>query len=336
MSAMSSPDWMPTCKPAPWPKVSSQRLPGSGQTLYHGALICVDSAGKFVKGIGTDPTLVAYGFLEHRADDGVANNSADAFSGEVLVYSDVRLVTFSGTALTDAHEGASAFIVDDQTMSITSNSGTRPIGGQIVEVVSATSAYVHVHPVLSVLLAARVAAGSAQATIPVPFGGAMLAAGTPMAAFADNASSNPGVTLANSKAVALRWNNNGTQTAVWLPSIPMPQDLDDAADIVIHALASKSGATVGDATTFTFAAFFQTAAALHDADTDCGGASSALTGDATAKTVAEVTRTIAAADVPAAPCVLSLSVKPTDGTLGTDDAMIHAIWIEYTRKPLTY
>lgn len=175
---------------------------------------------------------------------------------------------------------------------------------------------------------------SAQAVVHVPLANGILAAGTPLAAFADNASSNPGVTLADSKSVAVRWNNNGTQTAVWY-RVDMPQDMNDAAAVVAHVLASKSGATLGDATTFTIAAFFQTVAALHDADADCGGATTALVGNATAKTVAELTLSIAAGDVPPAPCSLAFSIKPTDGTLGTDDAMVHGIWFEYTRKPLT-
>ncbi len=179
-----------------------------------------------------------------------------------------------------------------------------------------------------------VSALTAQYTIPVDLSAAILAAGTPMAAWADNAgASAPGITLANSKAVGLRWNNWATQTAVWL-SVTKPQDLDDTAALVLHALVSKTGATVGDATTLTVTAFFQTVGALHDADTDCGGASSAVVGDATAKTVSELTLSIAHGDVPAAPCNLSFSVKPTDSLLGTDDFVIEALWFEATRKTL--
>lgn len=177
-------------------------------------------------------------------------------------------------------------------------------------------------------------ARSTQAQVNVPLATGILAAGTPMAAFADNAASQPGVTLVDSKAVGIRWNNAATQVAVWY-NVPLPQELDDTADIVIHALVSKTGATVGDAVTLTYTAFFQTVAALHDADTDCGGVSDALVGNATAKTVTELTRAIAAADVPPAPCGLSFSIKPTNGLLGTDDAIVSAIWIEYKRKPLT-
>lgn len=175
---------------------------------------------------------------------------------------------------------------------------------------------------------------TAQAQINVPLMSGILAAGTPMAAWADNASSNPGITLTNSEAYGIRWNNNATQTAVWF-GVAMPQDLDDAAPVVLHALVSKSGATSGDSTTLTVTAFFQTAAALHDADADCGGTSSAVNGAAAAKTVTELTLSIAAADVPPAPCHLSFSIKPTDGTLGTDDFMVHALWLEYTRAALT-
>lgn len=176
-------------------------------------------------------------------------------------------------------------------------------------------------------------AQTAQAQINVPLSSAILAAGTPMAAWANNASSNPGITLADSKCVALRWNDNTTTTAVWF-NVPLPQDLDDTAAIVLHFLVSKSGATLADATTMTVTAFFQTAAALHDADTDCGGVSSALVGDATAKTVTELTLTIAAGDVPPAPCSLSFSVKPTGATCTTDDVILSGMWIEYKRKIL--
>jgi hypothetical protein len=185
-------------------------------------------------------------------------------------------------------------------------------------------------------LAAQVANSvTAQACINIPLSGAILAAGTPMAAWADNAgASAPGITLVNSEAYGLRWNNQGTQTAVWF-GVVMPQDLDSSANVILHALGSKIGATVGDATTLTVTAFFQTVAALHDADADLGGVSSALVGDATSKTVAELTLTLATANVPASPSVLSLSVKPTAAVLGTDDFVLHGLWLEYTRLVLS-
>lgn len=160
----------------------------------------------------------------------------------------------------------------------------------------------------------------------------MLAAGTPLAAWADNASSNPGVTLANSKAVGVRWNNNASQTAVWADPIEIPYEADVSANATLRILCSKVGNT--DAATFTVTAFAQTVGQLHDADSDFGGTSSAVTGAATSKTVQASTLTLALADLAAAaaPAVISMSIKPTDGTLGTDDMILHSACIEFKRK----
>lgn len=173
-----------------------------------------------------------------------------------------------------------------------------------------------------------------QKFINLPLGSFFLAAGTALAAFADGASPTPGYALDNSEAGGIRWNNHATPAAIFA-TVPLPSDLkrvsNVSADIIVHVLASKTGATVGDAVTFTVGAFFQTVGALHDADANAGGASGAMVGNAATKTVQKVTRTIAGADVPAPPAVLTLSVKPTDGLLGTDDVTIHAIWLEYTK-----
>jgi hypothetical protein len=78
-------------------------------------------------------------------------------------------------------------------------------------------------------------------------------------------------------------------------------------------------------------AFNQVSGALHDADTDYGGATGALVGDADAKTIAVLSRTLALANLPAVGSKVSLTFKPTDGTLGTDDLLIHRVWVEYTK-----
>lgn len=175
-------------------------------------------------------------------------------------------------------------------------------------------------------------ATTAQACLEVPLANFMLAAGTPLAAY--SADPTPGYALADSKARCIKWGSHATPTAIW-GSCPVPNDLLDTAAMNLHILASKSGATLADATTFTCAAFFQTVGAAHDADADCGGASSAMVGDAVAKTVAELTLAIAHGDVPPAPANLSFSMKPTDGLLGTDDIYVHRVWFEYTRKIMT-
>jgi hypothetical protein len=171
--------------------------------------------------------------------------------------------------------------------------------------------------------------------VPVRLFGGILAAGTPLAAWADNAgASAPGVTLADSKAVGVRWNNQATQTAVWAPPIEIPYEADVSANATLFILCSKTGATSGDATTFTVTAFAQTVGQLHDADTDFGGTSSAINGAATAKTVQQSTLTLALADLAAlaAPASLSMSIKPTNGTLGTDDMIVESAFIAFKRK----
>jgi len=157
--------------------------------------------------------------------------------------------------------------------------------------------------------------------------------GTMLLAFVDATDVIPGLAT-DVESLGIRWNNHATPDPV-MTGVMMPSDLDETKDVVLHILASKTGATLGDAVTFTVTAFFQTVGALHDADADLGGASSAMIGDAAAKTLAELTLTLALADVPAFPCKLTFTIQPTDGLLGTDDVIIHAMWLEYTPKLLT-
>lgn len=159
--------------------------------------------------------------------------------------------------------------------------------------------------------------------------------GTPLAIFAGGANTLAGYSLLDSQALGIRWNNHGTPDPIGI-TVPLPGDLDPSQDIVLKILASKTGATAGDAVTWLATAFFLPDAALHDADADAGGTSSAMTGDATAKTLQLESLTIAAADVANPPAGLSLTIQPTDGTLGTDDVAIYAAWLEYTRSSMIW
>lgn len=165
-----------------------------------------------------------------------------------------------------------------------------------------------------------------------------LAAGTPLAAFADGASDTPGLALDNSEATGVRWNNHAAPLAI-VGNVDLPRDRKPGTDVILHFKASKSGATVGDAVTFLTGAFANVVGALHDADANFGGTSSAMDGDAAAKTMQDVTLTLAAADIPdpstTDPCpTITLSIKPTDGTLGTDDVTLRDLQLEYTAQEL--
>jgi hypothetical protein len=172
---------------------------------------------------------------------------------------------------------------------------------------------------------------TAHAMLPLDIlGGITLAAGVGVSAAAP-ATSVPGTAMADAKSPVVKWLAHATPAAFCV-SEPVPADLDDTQDVIFHALVSKSGATVGDATKLTVAAFEVVPGALHDADSDFGGDTGAVVGDATAKTVTELTLTLAAGNIHAYAEAIALQIKPKAGTLGTDNFYLHSAWLEYTRK----
>ena len=174
---------------------------------------------------------------------------------------------------------------------------------------------------------------SAKRIINLPIFGWQGTAGVALAAFADGASAVPGYCV-TTEGYGIRWNNHAAPANIIQPVV-LPADFNEAANVVLNILAAKVGATIGDAVTFTIEAFNNVVGALYDADADFGGASSAMTGDAVSKTVQHETRTLALANLTAYPAVMQLTLKPTGGTLGTDDVIVFGTWLEYTRKILT-
>jgi hypothetical protein len=174
-------------------------------------------------------------------------------------------------------------------------------------------------------------AQSTQGTISITPGRFWLLTGAPLAIFANGASSVPGSALVDSKAAAIRWNNAATLNGV-LASFDVPPDMDITANATLTIHASKTGATSGDAVTFDVSAFNQVVGALDDADVDFGGTTTAMTGAATAKTIQACT--LALANLAAAPASVTLTIKPTDGTLGTDDLCFLGATVSYRKKLL--
>lgn len=165
--------------------------------------------------------------------------------------------------------------------------------------------------------------------IPMPV---ITEAGVALAAFSDGDSPTPGYCV-TAKGLGIRWNNHGTPTPVGTKVI-VPPEADVNANMVLHILAAKTGATEADATKFTVAAYNNDVGAAYDADDDFGGDTGAMTGTATAKTVQEVTLTLALANLTAYPAAMELTIQPKDGTLGVDDVIMLAAWIEYKKKLL--
>ncbi|GMV19454.1 MAG: hypothetical protein AMXMBFR56_76780 [Polyangiaceae bacterium] len=152
--------------------------------------------------------------------------------------------------------------------------------------------------------------------------------GTPIPDFTNEAQPSMGYDLADSESEAIRWNNDAAPGAV-VGGFEVPSDRRPNTPMTVCLLASKSGATVGDTCPFTLGVFFQTVGALHDADADAGGDTTALVGGAPAKTVQKATRAIASADIPAPPAKCTVTCKPKATKLGTDDAFLHEAYVEY-------
>jgi len=166
-----------------------------------------------------------------------------------------------------------------------------------------------------------------QGMLPIPMGAWTEQDGTVLAVH--SAAPTPGI-FATAEGHGIQWAAHANPDPI-AASIPIPLDLNASADVIVHVLAAKTGATAGDAVTWLIEAFNNADGAAYDADANFGGTSSAMTGDATAKDCQEETLTLANANVAGAPCVLQLTLQPTDGTLGTDDVIVFGVWLEYTK-----
>ena len=174
---------------------------------------------------------------------------------------------------------------------------------------------------------------SVQAFLNIPIGSAVEADGTDLLDFVDATGVIPGWAFA-AEIVGIRWNNHANPDPVSF-GVVIPPDLDASKDAILHFMAAKDGNDASDAVTWTVTAFNAPDAALYDADSDFGGASSAMTANATAKTIQEETLTLVAANMAGSPNIMAITVQPTDGTLATDDVILFGLWLEYTKKLLT-
>lgn len=96
--------------------------------IYQGALIAVNTSG-YVAPASADPTLKVIGWSRGRVD-----NSAGAAGALRVPYcrKPIRCVNSSGAdAITNAHVGEYCYVVDDQTVALTSGGGDRPVAGRV-------------------------------------------------------------------------------------------------------------------------------------------------------------------------------------------------------------
>jgi hypothetical protein len=145
-----------------------------------------------------------------------------------------------------------------------------------------------------------------------------------------NGTANGGVLASDTTPIlsAINGGTDGCQQLAWAAAnvdqvifqIPLPPDLDDTKNLVLHCRIKSAGTT--NAVGFTVESFFD------EGDTKISDATD--TNQTT--TWAEVTATIAHADFPASQ---TLTIGLTPVTHGTDIMYCSAIWIEYSKKLLT-
>lgn len=335
----------------------------TGVKIYGGSHVCVNAAGYAIPGADTAGLIYIGESLEQV--DNTLGSSGD--KNVVVKRRGLIKMTFQ-TAISIANVGANVFLYDDDKVDVAGNVTNDIFCGIIATYIDTTHAWVDIEPAVKQAdVATHIAdtsgahaasavsvadAGgftaqteveaalqeiyqhlkSAKGTINIPMP-VITDAGVALAAFADGASTTPGFCV-TAKGLGIRWNNHATPGAVGTKVI-IPPDMDVTANAVLHILAAKVGANVGDATKFTVIAYNNVKAAAYDADSDFGGDTSAMTGDATTKHVQEVTLALALANLAAYPAALELTIKPKDGTLGTDDVILLAAWIEYKKKLLT-
>jgi hypothetical protein len=310
--------------------------------FYKGAVVCKRIGSKYAE--IPDPSaprtdLIPLGVCMYPLDTTDLADGDRSVCVEAGAYRDFATGS-SSNAITANMVGETVYMYDDDTFYATSNGDTLSPGGQVVFVDSseydgATQVAIYIDWE-QMALQSEVAALSNSLTsdtgaIDLAPSDFYLLTGAPLAVFASGASAVPGSAVVDSKAFGVRWNNNATLDAI-VTSFRMPPDADITANMTLTIYASKVGATVGDAVTFVVGAYNQVVGALHDADANFGGTSSAMTGDAATKTIQAVTLTLALANLAASPASVTLSIKPTDGTLGTDDLVFHGARLSYTKK----
>lgn len=334
----------------------------ASEKIFGGALSCVNAAGYALEGSDT-AGLIFQGICMDQKDN------TDGSNGDLDVVLRRRglVKVILDTAISQANVGDNVFLVDDQTVDLTANVTHNIFCGIIAAYIDTTHAWIDIEPAIRQAdVATHIADGSAAhaaSAISIADAGTFTAqteaeaalqeiyqslltakgiikipwpvitdAGVVLAAFADASDPLPGFCV-TAEGLGIRWNDHATPTAVGT-KVMIPPDADITADMTLHILAAKIGATIGDATKFTIVAFNNVVAALYDADADFGGDTDAMTGDATSKTVQHLTLTLALANLTAYPAAMELTLQPKDGTLGTDDVIMLAVWIEYQKKLL--
>jgi hypothetical protein len=301
-------------------------LPIAANTLlYKGTMVQQDANGRAVSPATADASALPCAGISTSTYDNRTNAEMGGLddSGDAELEYGVFGFAISGT-VPKARD--LLYVVDNQTVSMSSNGGTRGFAGVCSEVRTDEDTVQRAYFMVNPLLGRAVLAAAAASVTQFDVMSAYLATGAPIAVFANGASAVPGTDVEDSEIAGIRWNNNATLNAIQ-KTVYLPGPSDPAAKATLHLVVSKVGATLADATTFTVGGFAVAVGQTHDAGSDIGGTTTACLGSAATKTLQEVTLDLTGANLPDTACQLTLTIKPTDGTLGTDDMCLHSAFI---------
>jgi hypothetical protein len=271
--------------------------------ILKGTLVQVDADGRATNVGGTGAVIagIAGATVDNRT---TAPSGGGAGALDVSVEYGVAGLLYTGTA---PIAGDAVYAVDNQTVSVDSSGGTRAFVGYVSEVREGR-AWTWVNPCLSGQGAAVLAVQaqqSAEGFLPIAL---------PYVAFANGTANGYDATVAGWRL------NNAVDDQPAIMALALPDDLDDAAALVVHARAYIIDDAVDDDVVLTLVAKIN------------GGADVApVSAVVLAETAAEITFTIPAASVPAGARALYLELDCA-ATLDTSDAVIQTVWITYTRS----
>ncbi len=215
------------------------------------------------------------------------------------------------------------YVVDNQTVSTSSNGGLRGVAGVCVEVREmngVSQAFCAFGP----HFASEGVGAGARLIRSIPLTSLRLSTGAAIPAFSNGSAD--GFALVDSEAMGLRINDDST--TVFVATVDLV-DHDDTQDLVLHMTGFRVGSSDATGVSMTVGAFFHTLGAAHTADANAGGSTTEFTAATTI--VSEETLTIAAEDVPAGPCTLTLTFQVA-AALDDDDLVLLGLWLAGAKK----
>lgn len=114
----------------------------AGVVIYAGALV-VMNAGGYAEPGQAGVGLVTLGRAEYQANNATGANGAVTVKVRRGIFNFVSGV--AGDAITTANRGATVYVIDDETVGLTSGGGTRSVAGWVYDV-DADGVWVSIQP----------------------------------------------------------------------------------------------------------------------------------------------------------------------------------------------